>query len=1526
MTESHPSNAIAVVGMSGRFPGARDIAEFWKNLRDGVESISNIKPEELDESGFEVSSREQPGFVSAGGFLDDADLFDAKFFGFSPREAETLDPQHRLFLECCWQALEDAGCNPETYPGAIGVYAGSLISLYLFNVLSHPGIVQKLGPFQVFTSNDKDHLATRVSYKLNLRGPSMGVQTACSTALVAVCMACQSLLDQQCDMALAGGVAIRVPQKTGYVYQEGMIYSRDGHCRPFDADATGTLFTNGLGVVALKRLEDAQTDGDTIHAVIRGWALNNDGSNKVGYTAPGLDSQAEVIATAQALAGVNPETITYIEAHGTGTSLGDPIEIAALTQAFRLGTQRNGFCAIGSAKSNIGHMDSAAGIAGLIKTVLALEHGLIPPSLHFQKPNPAIDFENSPFFVNTKLSEWKPDGMPRRAGVSSFGIGGTNAHVVLEEAPKGGKNLSLRPEQLLILSARSDEALNAATANLATYLEKNPATNLADVAFTLQSGRKAFAHRRYLVASHADATTALKAIDPARVVTSSEPPRERPCVFLFPGQGTQYAGMGQGLYKTEPTFRLHVDECCELLRAASGFDLRELLFPTPQHQEEAQQRLMETAVTQPALFVVEYALAQLWMEWGIRPHSMAGHSVGEYVAACLAGVFSLRDALGLVAARGRLMQALPRGSMLAVPLPEAEVRSLIGLDLDIATINEIRATVVAGNYDAIEKLAATLKSRGVECRKLHTSHAFHSRMMDPILKEFEQAVGRLPKQAPQIPFASNTTGKWITESEAASPAYWSAHIRGAVRFADNIAELAKIEGAIFLEVGPGQVLGGLVRRHPDYSAHQSVLRSLPAPQEKKGDLNVSLQALGQIWLLGGDVDWKGFHVHEKLRRIPLPTYPFERQRYWMEKLKPTVVSSGADRAADNGRKSEMQDSFSVPMWKQSVSAKESSSAGEGPWLVFADDAGLAEQFTKHLAKIGQSVVTVTASDRFAKLGENQYQIRPAYIDDYSQVVRAARGGGKTLKRVAHFWGTTKSDSGDLERLKERGLWSVLALAQALGEHGANSPTEFRVITNNVFSVTGDEQIVPGKALALGPCRVISLEYAHLNCGLVDITLPSTDEQRASLAARLLAEFEPGSKDPVAAYRGARRWVQGFEALRLDEASAGRAPFREGGVYFITGGMGGVGLALAKYLAQTKHAKLALLGRSPLPDRPMWAQWVAAYGNDASARKIRAVQAIEAAGGKVMVLAADVTNAGQVQDAVRKVKDEFGEINGVIHAAGLPGGNMISVHHTADAAQVLAPKVEGMLALDEAFRGEKLDFLALCSSVSSLVGGFGQADYAAANAFLDAYAQSRASETHPRVTSINWELWRDAGMGVNVPAPRGMEEERRKALEEGIASEEGADAFARALSAGLPQIIVSRIGVEARRRQFEASAATMASAAAAMAEKRAHASPAPESTTKQTPTEGESAPVVMDPVQKKISEIWCELLGVKQVRPFDNFFDLGGHSLLGTQLIAQIRTEFQLELPLRSLLEVPTVAGMAERVRSARGGYEDEDAE
>lgn len=668
------NDEIAIIGMVGRFPGANNVDKFWQNLRDGVESITCFTDEELVSAGIDSAVLRDPNYVKAGSVLEDVDLFDASFFGFTPREAEITDPQHRLFLESAWEALENAGYNSETYTGRIGLYAGVAFSSYFFtNLYPNRDLTQLVDDFQTFIGNDKDHLPTQTSYKLNLTGPSVNVQTTCSTSLVAVHLACQSLLNGESDIALAGGVSIQIPQKAGYLYQEGGINSPDGHCRAFDANAQGTVFGDGLGIVVLKRLADALADRDYIHAVIKGSAINNDGSLKVGYTAPSVDGQREVILEALALAGVEPETITYIETHGTGTPLGDPIEIAALTQAFRRSSDKKGFCAIGSVKTNVGHLNTAAGVTGLIKTVQALKNKQIPPSLHFQQPNPQIDFANSPFYVNTKLTEWKTNGIPRRAGVSSFGIGGTNAHVILEEAPVvemcHGTSLHSRPWQLLVLSAKTSTALETTTANLIAHLQQHPDLHLPDVAYTLQVGRRSFDYRRIVVCnSLEDAVKALTDQDPQHVFTHHHKPGQCPVVFMFSGQGSQYVNMGCQLYEVEPSFKKHVDHCSEILKPHLGIDIRNIVYPTTQQREQATRQLQQTAITQSALFVIEYALAQLWMSWGVRPVAMIGHSIGEYVAATIAGVFSLEDALAVVAARGKLMQQMPTGSMLAIGL------------------------------------------------------------------------------------------------------------------------------------------------------------------------------------------------------------------------------------------------------------------------------------------------------------------------------------------------------------------------------------------------------------------------------------------------------------------------------------------------------------------------------------------------------------------------------------------------------------------------------------------------------------------------------------------------------------------------------------------------------------------------------------------------------------------------------------------------------------------------------------------
>ncbi|WP_392535973.1 beta-ketoacyl synthase N-terminal-like domain-containing protein [Nostoc sp. C117] len=879
--------------MAGRFPGAKNVDEYWQNLCAGRECISFFSDEELLALGVDQALLNNPSYVKAGAPISDIEMFDASFFGFSPKEAEVTDPQQRIFLECAWEALENAGYDSEAYKGWIGVYAGGSLSSYLIEnlLLTNFYTLESLSR-QFPASNDKDYIPTRVSYKLNLKGPSLNVNTTCSTSLVAVHLACRGLLNYECDMALAGGVSIQVPHQVGYLYLKEGMASPDGHCRAFDANAQGTIMGNGVGIVVLKRLEDALAEGDCIYAVIKGSAINNDGSAKVGFTAPSTSGQAKVIAEAQAIADINPETISYIETHGTGTILGDPIEISALKKVFNASTEKKGFCAIGSVKTNVGHLNTASGVAGLIKTVLALKHQVIPPNLHFETPNPEIDFEDSPFYVNTKLSEWKTNGTPRRAGVSSFGFGGTNAHVVLEEAPPQKLSEKSRPWQLLVISAKTDSALEMATENLKSHLQEHPHLDLADVAYTLQLGRRAFDRHRFVVCQDIkDAVSALTA-NSQRVLTHHQKPTLHPIAFMFSGQGSQYVNMGRELYQLEPTFQEQVDKCAEILQPHLGLDLRHILYPNSEQTELATQQLQQTALAQPALFVIEYSLAQLWLEWGIRPVAMIGHSIGEYVAATIAGVFSLEDALAVVATRGKLMQQMPTGSMLAVPLTEQQVQPLLYSELSIAAVNAPSSCVVSGPTSAIEALQQQLAAQGIDTQPLFTSHAFHSAMMEPVVQKFTQRLQQVNLQPPQIPYISNLTGTWITADEATNPDYWAKHLRQPVRFSLGVSELLQQSDSILVEVGPGRSLSTLTKRHLEPSAKQLVLSSLHHPKEQHSDISFLLNTLGRLWMAGVEIDWSGFYAHEKRSRLPLPTYPFERQRYWIDS-KPRSLSASA---------------------------------------------------------------------------------------------------------------------------------------------------------------------------------------------------------------------------------------------------------------------------------------------------------------------------------------------------------------------------------------------------------------------------------------------------------------------------------------------------------------------------------------------------------------------------------------------------------------------------------------------------------
>ncbi len=1508
-------DGIAIIGMAGRFPGAENVEQFWRNVRDGVESISSFTDEELKAAGVPEETLRSPQYVRAGAVLDDIDLFDASFFGFSPREAEIIDPQHRLFLECAWEALENACCDPEEFQGLIGVYAGVSLSRYLLNLYTNREVLAAVGRLQLMIGNDKDHLPTRTSYKLNLRGPSVSVQTSCSTSLMATYLACQSLLSYQCDVALAGGASVAVPQKSGYMYQEGGILSPDGHCRVFDADAQGTVGGSGIGVVVLKRLADALADGDSIRAVIRGAYANNDGSAKIGYTAPSIDGQAKVIAGAQAVAEVEPESITYIEAHGTGTTLGDPIEIAALTKVFRTGREQKASCAIGSIKSNVGHLDAAAGVTSLIKTTLALEHKQLPPSLNFEKPNPKIDFANSPFYVNTRLTEWRSGATPRRAGVSSFGIGGTNVHVVLEEAPEVDAASASRPRQLLILSAKTDTALETATGNLLAHLTQNPELNLADVAYSYQVGRKVFGHRRMLVCRDtAEAVSLLETNDPRRIFSAVEETTERHVMFMFPGQGTQHVQMARELYETEKTFRATVDDCTKILAGHLGFDLREAIYPEGATSETAQERLNQTSVTQPALFVVEYALAKLWMAWGVEPQAMIGHSIGEYVAACLAGVMTLEDALELVAVRGRLMQHAPDGTMLAVTLTEDEARRRIGAELSLAAVNAPSLCVVAGAADVVERLREELVAEGVICRPLQTSHAFHSASMDAAVEPFLAHLKKIELRPPQIPFVSNVTGQWITPQEATDPQYWATHLRHTVRFADCAGQLLAAPDAVLLEVGPGNSLSGLVKLHPAFDAGRVVLSSLPAPGKQQSDADCLLQTLGRLWLAGVGVKWAGFYTGERRRRLPLPTYPFERQSYWIEaraqKQEARANGSPLRKAAD------VADWFYTPIWKQSVpvaqATPEDAARCVATWLVLESDARLSAQLVERLRGDGAQVVSVKSGESFTRAGGDAYTINPQRPEDYNALLKELHDAGRAPQTILHLWCLTPeadaaSESGALAETQARGFYSLLFLAQALGaQSAAANPTRthIEVVLNNLHAISGDEDVKPEKATIAGPCQIIPQEYPHISCRLIDVaSSPHGDASETRLLDQILTELAAPLTDALVAYRGARRWVRTFERVRLESQDLQSHLLRAGGTYLVTGGFGGIGSTLAQHLARTVKANLVLVGRTALPVKDAWAQWLETHdAQDETAGKIRLVQLLEELGAHVLPCCADVADRAQMRDVAQQIHERFGALHGIIHAAGIAGGGLIQLKKVAAAAAVLSPKVEGTLALAEVFEQAPLDFFVVCSSLTSILGGFGQVDYCSANAFLDAFAYRQTRANGTRTVSINWDAWREVGMAVNAALPQQLQAAHAENLQRAILPVEGIDVFTRALAGGLPQVIVSTIDLPSRieQRKSPQNQIDVQQATQQPVDRPAHPRPAL--------SNAYVAP--RDETEKFIADIWQKNLGIEQVGIHDNFFELGGHSLLAIQLHTHLTKGFNIELKLNDIFEATTVAELA----------------
>lgn len=1509
---------IAVIGMEGRFPGANNIDEFWSNIKNGVESITFLTDEELVAAGVDSELITNPNFVkSAGGVLTGKEYFDASFFGYTPREAELMDPQVRVFHECAWIALENAGYDPGTYNGLIGLYVGASANLYWKALAAKHSIDKGLSLFESLLLFDKDFLATRIAYKFDLKGPAMTVQTACSTSLVAIHLACRALLTGECDMALAGGVSISTQDDLGYIYQNGMINSQDGRCRAFDENSTGTVTGSGLGVVVLKRLKNAIEDGDNINAVIVASAINNDGSRKVGYTAPSIDAQANVIRSAHRIAKVNPESIAYVETHGTGTPLGDQVEIEALKKAFN--TERKQFCRIGSVKTNIGHLDTAAGVTGFIKTVLALKNRKIPPSLHYNKTNSRIEFNNSPFIVNTELFNWENNGDVLRAGISSFGVGGTNAHVILEEAPVIEASSTSREQHMLLFSAKTESALRKTIENFLEFLKKNRNVNLADVAYTLQVGRKTHKYRAKLVCSNVS-----EAIEELSDSTSRKVQRyaciqeHKQIVFMFAGLGSQYANMGIELYEKEVVFRQEMDSCFEIIKKLAGYDLKEIIY-TNVSKEKAEAKLRETNIAQLVVFTFEYALARLLMNWGLKPHAMIGYSLGEYVAACISGVFSLEDALYLIIERARLISKLPQGKMLSVPLSIKDIKSFLGYRLSVG-IDNGQSCVVSGSVEDINSLEKELKQQKIMCTPVHNSHAIHSVMMESIVKDFESIVRQVKFNGPDIPFISNVTGRWVSIDDIVNPEYWVKHMRCTVLFDAGIKEILKQPNSLLIEIGSGCNLSSLVSRYIDKNSRHHVVNLIRQSQQKVSDILFLLRKLSSLWFYGIELDWKSYYQSERRHRIPLPTYPFEREYYWLKGDSTKACTQLISQKEALKKKSDIKNWFYLPVWEQSVLAlnEDFDNFNKSNWIVFTNKTKLCSKIIDSLKKVSNNIIVVKIGHSYEKSNENEYFVNPSNNKNYDSLFEDISAQSEFPTRILHLWNINESnDEITLETLSnslDKGLYSLINITQTLGRLNITKGIQIQVVTNNMLKVAGEEILCPEKATLLGPVKIINMESFNIGCRCIDIVKPKPGSRQESLLINnLLSEFKINSTGEVVAYRGGSRWIQNYKPIHLNETKKSLKRLKYNGVYLITGGFGGMGFTLAIHLAKTVKAKLILVSRTRFPNRNEWNNWLENHDEqDSISIKIKKMLEMEEIGAKFLVYNADVSNSEEMRRVIELSEAKFGTINGVLHTAGLADYAGIIQRRTKEMTdKILAPKVKGTIIIDQMLRGRKLDFIVLFSSVGNIFYGhkFGQVGYNAANEFLDAYAHYKAVADDTFTVTINWSDWLQVGMGVEAIKRKysGSNKDINFEIElpDSLYPNEGVEVFYRILQNSLDRVIVSPRDLNLLLAQMKDQLRDVKQSVIKNIEERFYHSKLYNRPELSTDYEGPR-----NELEQKLVDIWQEGFGIEKIGIHDNFFELGGDSLKGIMFINKYEKLLNEIVHLTIIFQCPTIAELA----------------
>lgn len=1483
---------IAVIGMSCRFPGAESIDELYNNLKNGVESIEFLSKKELLKFGVSQSVLDDPNFVNAKSTFKSVEEFDSDFFEYTPQEALIMDPQIRVMHECVWEAIESAGYGPLKYDKPIGLFVGGTSNQYweyitLLKQVEKDDIYDPEKIVELFSNslfNDMDLMSTRISFKLDLRGPSMNLFSSCSTSLAAVHLACQSLLDGDCDMAVAGGASIMTPQRNGYIYKEGLILSRDGHCRIFDKKSSGTVFGDGVGLVVLKRLEDALNDKDTIHAVIRGSSINNDGSRKIGYAAPSLDGQIDVIKKALDFAELSSDDLHFVEVHGTGTKIGDPIEFKALTEVFN--TPKRKQCALGSIKTNFGHLNSAAGVAGLIKAILVVKYGELFPTLNFENPNENLDFENSPFYVNTDLVNLKANKDEKiYGGVSSFGVGGTNVHVILESPPVTERDLYEEGYKIIGLSAKTLSALDKQTSNLLDYFKHSSGKRLEDISYTLMTGKEGFAYRRaFICKDWQECINLLEGRTPRQVVENEALLGRHKIVFMFPGQGAEYPQMGKKLYQLKPVFREEMDRCFGYFKACASYDLKSFMeVSTPVAPNDSNRgRLF-------LLFSFECALAKLLQSWAIYPEAVIGYSFGELVAAYVAGVFNLKDIIEFIVLRNDLMESVPKGAMLSVPLPYAEVKALLHHNVEVA-IDNGESCIVGGLEEDVRLFEKQMKRKKILCFPVNVPFASHTYVMKSIIPKLEDFLAHLSLRKPSVPIISGISGKELSPELAVSPGYWARHIGERTNFCKGVEEISTRSHTVFLELGPGMDLTNLMKRNQSKKTDSQAFDLVKAIGENISEEYYLYNRLISLWTKGINVDWEGFYGSGEFFRVPLPAYPFERKVYPIYKEDDYLPSVSKSRPVRSSEIKETPDDwFYQPSWKLAP-LPDVKEIIDSCILIFSDSSDRAGKMKENFST-SNKIITVTCGEKFSKVNNREYIINPVNKADYEKLFESLKSLDTIPTKILHLFSIYGENTLFSTRLG-LGFFSLLNIFQAFDFH---KKTSVYVVSEGMYRVYGYEQVYPEKSLMLALIKTMSQENINTDCFYIDM-----DE--STRTGILLAQFNHLHSTREVALRNNKRWERIYEKVKV---GTGKKRLKSNGVYLITGGLGNIGLSFADYLTRMYNARVILVGKTALPDEKQW-ESILQNKEDKNYNRILKLYKLKEKKKEFRIYKVNVADPAALKKVVDECEAAWGRINGVIHAAGITGADIsrpISLITPRECYEQFEPKINGTQVLYELFKDYGLDFMLLISSLSPILGGLGYTVYAAANYYLDGFFEALDEKLRDFLICVNWETWDFKRQETKSLSKLG---ESNSLL--AISEEESHRVLERLLACRGNHFVVSSGDLALRIDKWIGLSFVKTDDVeeiTSYGEKSSFGG------------SGKTRPQLLTPykeaekdIQKKLLLLWTDFFGITDIGILDNFFELGADSLKAIVMISKISKDFKKELPLMQFFNNPTIAETA----------------